>query len=79
MSFSIVERIVIEAVKGTPACANSRTEHFRARSGSQTPFSDHRDYSSHDGLSTDSDLESGTMEAFSTIGETEDQYQYEES
>ena len=37
MSYSTMERMVIDAVKGAPTTAPSRTAHFRSRDRAQTP------------------------------------------
>ena len=38
MTYTTIERMVIDAVKGMPTSAPSRTEHFRSRTRASTPF-----------------------------------------
>ena len=78
MSYTTMERMVIDAVKGMPTSAPSRTEHFRSRTRASTPFrvaeSDSSDAESTDmskskHTETNSSDENATFEDSDSAGE----------
>ena len=79
MSYNTMERMVTDAVKGTPTTAPSRTDHFRIRSRAATPFR-HADSDSSDaecsvpttaGTDTSKTTDQGELGDSSAFGESD--------
>ena len=59
MSYSTMERMVLDAVRGTPAVAPSRTAHFQSRGRAQTPARRYGDESSMSETDSDPNTQTG--------------------
>ena len=79
MSYNTLERMVIDAIKGTPTTAPSRTDHFRIKARASTPFrhseSDSSDAEGSAPLFAESDApettDHGELGHSSTFGESD--------
>ena len=78
MSHSTMERMILDAVRGSPTIAPSRTDHFKSRTRAQTPYreadSDSSDAETGDLPTTDSEghdtIDRGTLGDSSSFGES---------
>ena len=59
MSYSTMERIVLDAVRGTPTVAPSKTDRFRSRDRAQTPARGHEEDSSMSETDSDANIQTG--------------------
>ena len=79
MSHSTMERMILDAVRGSPIIAPSRTDHFKSRTRAQTPYrqvdSDSSDAGTGDFPTTDSEghdtIDRGTLGDSSSFGESD--------
>ena len=79
MSHSTMERMILDAVRGSPTVAPSRTDHFKSRTRAQTPYrepdSDSSDAETGDLPTTDSEghdtIDRGTLGDSSSFGESD--------
>ena len=79
MSHSTMERMILDAVRGSPTIAPSRTDHFKSRTRAQTPYrqvdSESSDAETGDLPTTDSEghdtIDRGTLGYSSSFGESD--------
>ena len=75
LSFTTMEKLVIEAVKGKPATAQSRTDHFRIKGKTQSLSQPLSVDSSEEGSGAESNTESNKDDTSDNTVDTDDQHQ----